>query len=72
MNPTCKTCGIAIRWQPTMVGSDPFCCTGCARGGPCICDYEHLPQPDDQASMTIWRALELETRTRIARQIQEE
>ena len=40
----CTTCGIANRWQPTIVEGKPYCCLGCAEGGPCACDYDNLPQ----------------------------
>jgi hypothetical protein len=41
--PTCANCGIVIRWQPTRVGASIYCCSGCAEGGPCRCDYDNLP-----------------------------
>jgi hypothetical protein len=40
----CTTCGIIIRWQPTIVEGKAYCCLGCADGGPCECDYDNLPQ----------------------------
>jgi hypothetical protein len=43
----CENCGIAIEWQPTIVGGKTYCCVGCAHGGPCECDYDNLPQADD-------------------------
>ena len=42
----CANCGIVIRWQPTIVDGKTYCCLGCARGGPCECDYENLPPPE--------------------------
>jgi hypothetical protein len=42
--PICFNCGIAIRWQPTIVDGKTYCCPGCAEGGPCKCDYDNLPQ----------------------------
>ena len=38
---TCDSCG--IRLGPDCVRADdkPYCCAGCAGGGPCICTYEH-------------------------------
>jgi hypothetical protein len=57
---TCKTCGIPIRWQPTIVGSEFYCCMGCVYGGPCVCDYEHMPHADDLAAIVIWREMRLE------------
>ena len=35
----CANCDIEILWPPTVVQEKPFCCTGCAAGGPCNCDY---------------------------------
>ena len=35
----CANCDIEILWPPTVVQGKPFCCTGCAAGGPCNCDY---------------------------------
>ena len=43
----CINCGIIITWQPTIVGSHAYCCSGCAEGGPCKCDYDNLPEPGD-------------------------
>jgi hypothetical protein len=42
--PTCHTCGIIIRWQPTIVEGKTYCCLGCTQGGPCDCDYDNLPK----------------------------
>ncbi len=35
----CANCDIEILWTPTVVQGKTFCCTGCAAGGPCDCDY---------------------------------
>ncbi len=35
----CANCDIEIFWSPTIVQGKVFCCTGCAAGGPCSCDY---------------------------------
>lgn len=35
----CTNCDIEILWTPTVVQGKTFCCTGCAAGGPCNCDY---------------------------------
>ncbi len=43
----CDNCGIAIRWQPTIVAGKMYCCLGCAHGGPCECDYDNLPPAGD-------------------------
>ncbi|GAC1349027.1 MAG: hypothetical protein NVSMB27_18850 [Ktedonobacteraceae bacterium] len=37
--PHCANCDIDILWQPTVMEGKTFCCTGCAAGGPCSCDY---------------------------------
>lgn len=35
----CANCDIEILWTPTIVQGKAYCCTGCAAGGPCSCDY---------------------------------
>jgi hypothetical protein len=35
----CANCDIEILWTPTIVQGKTYCCTGCAAGGPCNCDY---------------------------------
>jgi hypothetical protein len=35
----CANCDIEFFWQPTVVRGDVYCCSGCAAGGPCTCDY---------------------------------
>ncbi len=35
----CASCDIEILWPPVIVQGKTYCCTGCARGGPCSCDY---------------------------------
>jgi hypothetical protein len=35
----CANCDIEIFWPPTVVQDKVYCCTGCAAGGPCNCDY---------------------------------
>lgn len=49
----CENCGIVIRWQPTIVESRTYCCPGCAQGGPCECDYDNLPQPDEVNALVL-------------------
>jgi hypothetical protein len=51
----CDTCKIIIRWQATVVDGKTYCCPGCARGGPCNCDYDNLPQEDNPAALTLRR-----------------
>jgi hypothetical protein len=49
----CTNCGIVIRWLPTVVDGKPYCCLGCAQGGPCECDYDNLPEPGDAKAMVL-------------------
>ncbi len=35
----CANCDIEILWPAIVVQNVPYCCTGCAAGGPCNCDY---------------------------------
>ncbi|MBO0778406.1 MAG: hypothetical protein J2P37_06210 [Ktedonobacteraceae bacterium] len=35
----CACCEIEFPWPPVVVGEAIYCCTGCAAGGPCNCDY---------------------------------
>ena len=35
----CANCDIEILWKPTLAQGVAYCCTGCAAGGPCNCDY---------------------------------
>ncbi len=36
----CSSCDIEITGKALMVDGKPYCCRGCAEGGPCICSYE--------------------------------
>jgi hypothetical protein len=40
---TCDSCGIEIEAGPESITAPDgaFCCAGCARGGPCVCTYQH-------------------------------
>jgi hypothetical protein len=49
----CENCGIVIHWQATIVDGADYCCPGCAKGGPCDCDYDNLPQPEDTNPMVL-------------------
>jgi hypothetical protein len=51
--PTCQSCGIVIRWQPTIVEDRTYCCIGCAQGGPCVCDYDNLPRVDEINALAL-------------------
>lgn len=35
----CANCDIEILWAPVVARGVAYCCTGCAAGGPCNCDY---------------------------------
>lgn len=35
----CTNCDIEFFWSPTIAQGQVYCCTGCAAGGPCTCDY---------------------------------
>jgi hypothetical protein len=37
--PRCASCDIEILWPPVVAQEKTYCCTGCAAGGPCSCDY---------------------------------
>jgi hypothetical protein len=38
--PRCANCDVEIPWRPTIHGGQPYCCGGCAQGGPCYCSYD--------------------------------
>jgi hypothetical protein len=56
----CTNCGIIIRWQPTIVDGQAYCCLGCAQGGPCDCDYDNLPQPGDGCAIVLQTSQDFE------------
>jgi hypothetical protein len=37
----CTSCEAPIDGPPVFDDGRPFCCRGCAAGGPCLCDYGH-------------------------------
>jgi len=47
----CANCGIPFWWQPTVIDGRVYCCVGCSLGGPCTCDYEHLPTSSERLAM---------------------
>jgi len=61
----CATCGIAVRWQPTIIDTKVFCCLGCALGGPCTCDYDRLPRESDHSAIVVRRHVRLSICTKI-------
>ena len=42
----CANCEIAFDWTPAVQAERTYCCTGCAAGGPCTCDYASLSRPE--------------------------
>lgn len=38
--PHCANCGVEIPWRPAVHRGKPYCCGGCAQGGPCYCSYD--------------------------------
>jgi hypothetical protein len=38
--PVCANCGVDISWRPRIHRGQPYCCGGCAQGGPCYCSYD--------------------------------
>ena len=46
----CVTCMARITGQAVFHIGLPFCCAGCAAGGPCTCSYDE-PAPDDQPAL---------------------
>ena len=49
----CANCQIPIHWRPTIVDGKPYCCMGCAQGGPCDCDYRHLPRWERSCAIVV-------------------
>ena len=37
---TCVACEMEIRGTPVWYMGVPYCCEGCAAGGPCTCTYD--------------------------------
>lgn len=37
---TCASCDVGIIGEPVFHVGLPFCCAGCAAGGPCMCSYD--------------------------------
>jgi hypothetical protein len=56
MQPRCANCQIVITWLPTIVDGQVYCCPGCAEGGPCDCDYGHLPQTKENSAIVVHRS----------------
>ncbi len=49
----CANCQITIYWIPTIVEGKAYCCSGCADGGPCTCDYSHLPETGARQAIVL-------------------
>ncbi len=41
--PQCSNCFAQVPWRPVFHQGQPYCCEGCARGGPCTCTYADAP-----------------------------
>jgi len=39
----CASCDIELDKLPLIVEGLPYCCHGCANGGPCVCSYVGHP-----------------------------
>ena len=50
---SCASCEMEIRWPPIARGHDRFCCDGCAAGGPCICTYDEVTDPEVVMSVQL-------------------
>jgi transcription elongation factor GreA len=42
-----------ITWRPIARGHERFCCDGCAAGGPCICTYDEVTDPEVVMSVQL-------------------
>lgn len=40
----CANCSADFAWTPVTFVGLPFCCSGCAASGPCMCSYEDVPE----------------------------
>lgn len=54
----CVNCGLDIAWEPVVVDGKPYCCGGCAQGGPCYCSYD-IPESDGSTSAEHEDAVEI-------------
>lgn len=48
----CANCAYLLDHPTLMVDGESFCCSGCARGGPCLCAYDQAPDVLGVASGT--------------------
>jgi len=46
--PRCANCDIEITWIPVISNGLTYCCSGCAQGGPCSCDYAEHQRMDSR------------------------
>jgi transcription elongation factor GreA len=44
---------LEINWPPIERDHDRFCCDGCAAGGPCICTYDEVTDPEVVMSVQL-------------------
>jgi hypothetical protein len=49
----CTNCQIRFLWLPVLVDGQPYCCAGCAEGGPCSCDYSRLPEMGERHAIVL-------------------
>jgi len=57
----CANCDIDILWPPIIVQGKIYCCTGCAAGGPCSCDYSQYRSVNVSGIIHYRPVLETET-----------
>ncbi len=43
---SCASCEAEVVGRPVVHHELPFCCPGCAGGGPCTCSYDRDQDPD--------------------------
>lgn len=52
----CANCQITIHWIPALVKGQPYCCPGCADGGPCTCDYSRLARTGESYAIELYHS----------------
>ncbi len=59
-NVRCASCDIELGSDPITVDGVPFCCQGCAQGGPCLCTYQGslAPYPGN-GQRELWEILDI-------------
>lgn len=51
----CASCDIELTTDYVLTDGQPFCCHGCAQGGPCLCTYEGSPARYPRNGHTRWQ-----------------